>query len=260
MLLKITKKTVQKLFAKHNLPSVQFLSKIFIGFTNDVYSVNDAFILKVCKKTSNEQWFRREVNLYNFFAKKIPAPQVIVFDCSKKIIPYFFMIYPKIQGKNLYEKYHEMSDKQRQNLIRQLCAILRVINATPLRVAKKICFRQVNQPISWYEERSTQLKSVFQKLIKKRIINASLAKKIKQFIQKNSTVFHEQKISLVYYDVHFDNILVEKNKIVGLIDFEMVNVWSLDYVLTVPYRMISNPKEYASKQSEHLIYKKDYSG
>ncbi len=265
MLLKITKKKVQEIFAKHNLPSkhnlpfVESLSRIPIGFTNEVYSVNDSFILKVCKKKSDEVWFKREVSLYTFFAEKIPVPQVIVFDSSKKIIPHFFMIYHKIQGENLYTKWHELSDKQRKRIIQELCTILKVINTTPLPIAKKICFRHVNERINWYEERCTQLKRVLHKVMKKKLIDASLAKKIKLFIQKNAVFLHEQKISLVYYDVHFDNILVRKNKIVGLLDFEMVNLWSLDYVLTVPYRMISNPKEYASKQSENLICQKDYS-
>ena len=63
---------------------------------------------------------------------------------------------------------------------------------------------------------------------------------------------------LVYWDAHFDNILVSNNKIVGLLDFERTKLASVDFVLDIVSRMVSQPKKYMSKSGEKYAKKKDY--
>lgn len=58
------KRTIKRIFSRNNLGKVESITKIEIGFTNKVYSINDQFILKVCEDSDNEEKFEKEVLFY----------------------------------------------------------------------------------------------------------------------------------------------------------------------------------------------------
>jgi len=68
----------------------------------------------------------------------------------------------------------------------------------------------------------------------------------------------EQKIGLVYRDIHFDNILVKDNQISGILDFERTELASIDYVLLIIKKMMEHPTKYMSEVWEKFAKKEDY--
>lgn len=250
------KKIVEKIFETHGLVKVESVANIEIGFTNKVYLVNDAFILKVCEDESNEQKFEIEVFFYNFFKGKIPVPEIKVFDKSKSIYGKFFMIYPMIEGDNLYAKWHLLGNDQRKIIIKQLCDILKVINKSPYdEFLQKF---DVNFSDNWHDKILNQIQNSLKKIEKKKLLSSEFIKVIKNFIDDNHNVLKEQKLALVYWDAHFDNILVQDSKIVGLLDFERTEVSSMDFGLDIIKRMVEYPKKYMSEKFEKFAKKEDY--
>ena len=250
-------KIIKQIFLQNNLGEVKFVKKIEIGFTNKVYSINDEFILKVCGDLDNEEKFGREVFFYDFFKDKIPVPKIIVYDNSKKIYGKFFMIYHKIQGDNLYSKWHLMNNSERKNIIKQLCAILRTINESSYeKFTKKF---KLNSLVNWHDKILNQIQNSLKKIEKKKIISPKFIQAIKNFVETNHNVLTEQKITLVYWDAHFDNILIKENKIVGILDFERTELSSIDFTLDIIKRMVHYPKIYASEEFEKFVKKEDYS-
>lgn len=69
----------------------------------------------------------------------------------------------------------------------------------------------------------------------------------------------KEKPALVYWDIHFDNILLKNKKIAGLLDFEGVDIMSIDYVLSHVRRLQNYPEIYVSEDFEKKIKKEDYS-
>jgi len=249
-------KIVEKIFESHGLGKVESVVKIEIGFTNKVYLVNDTFILKVCEDESNEQKFEIEVFFYNFFKDKIPVPEIKVFDKSKSIYGKFFMIYPKIEGDNLYAKWHLLNNDQRKIIIKQLCDILKVINKSPYNeFLQKF---DVNFSDNWHDKILNQIQNSINKIEEKKLLSPEFIKVIRKFIDDNHHVLKEQKLALVYWDAHFDNILVEDTKIVGILDFERTEVSSIDFVLDIVKRMVEYPKKYMSEKFEKFAKKEDY--
>ena len=250
------KKIVEKIFAEHGLGKVESIANIEIGFTNKVYLVNNAFILKVCEDESNEQKFEIEVFFYNFFKDKIPVPKIRVFDKSKSIYGKFFMIYPKIEGDNLYAKWHLLTNEQRKIIIKQLCDILKIINKSPYdEFLKKF---DINFSDNWHDKILNQIQNSLKKIEEKKLLSPEFIKAIKKFVNDNHHVLKEQKMALVYWDAHFDNILVQDTKIVGLLDFERTEVSSMDFVLDIVKRMVEYPKKYMSEKFEKFAKKEDY--
>ena len=55
------KEIINNIFERNNLEKVGNIEKINIGFTNEIYSVNDKYILKICndlEKVLEQKWFR----------------------------------------------------------------------------------------------------------------------------------------------------------------------------------------------------------
>ena len=251
------KKTIKQIFLQSNLGKVDSIEKIKIGFTNEVYSVNNKFILKVCEDLDNEEKFEIEVFFYDFFKDKIPVPKIILYDNSKKIYGKFFMIYPKIEGDNLYSKWHLMSDSERRNIIKQLCDILRIINKSSFeKFAKRF---KLNSSVNWHDKILNQIRNSLEKIEDRKIISPKLIQAIENFVEVNHNVLTDQKIALVYWDTHFDNIIIKNNKIVGILDFERTELSSIDFILDVIKRMVDYPKKYMSKEFEKFAKKEDYS-
>lgn len=247
MLINMNQKIVEKIFLKYNLDKVKSVKKIEIGFTNKVYLIDNKFILKVCEDESNEEKFEMEVFLYNLFKNKIPVPKIKIFDNSKKIYNKIFMIYPKIKGDNLYSEWHLLSNNKRKNIIKQLCNILKTINKTPY-------YGFVN----WHDKILNQIKNSLKKIKHKKLLPIKLIQIINKFVNNNHHVLYEQKLALVYWDAHFDNILIRNNKIVGILDFERTEVSSIDFILDIVKRMADYPKKYMSRKYEKFAKKEDY--
>lgn len=250
------KKKVEEIFLQNNLGKVESIKKIEIGFTNEVYSINDAFILKVCEDLGNRDKFEREVFFYNYFKDKIPVPKIIVYDNSKKVYNKDFMIYHKIQGDNLYSKWHLMKGLERKEIIRQLCEILKKINKSSYdKFAKQF---RLKSSISWHDKILAHIQNSLKKIEEKKIISQEFIQTINNFVEANHGALNEQKIALVYWDAHFDNILVKGNKIVGVLDFERTELASIDFVLDIIKRMMDYPKKYMSEEFEKFAKKEDY--
>ncbi len=249
-------KIVEKIFKEHNLGEVKTFQKIEIGFTNKIYTINDKFVLKVCEDLTNEEKFEIEVFFYNFFKDKIPVPEIIVFDKSKSIYGKFFMIYPKIDGNNLYSKWHLLDDAQRKNIIKQLCDILKIINKSPFDEFKQKF--KTNFSDNWHDKILNQINNSLKKVEEKKLLSPEFIKVIKQFVEDNHHILKEQKLALTYWDAHFDNILVEDTQIVGILDFERTEVSSIDFILDIVKRMVEYPKKYMSEKFEKFAKKEDY--
>ncbi|MBI2102629.1 phosphotransferase [Candidatus Woesearchaeota archaeon] len=146
----MNQRIVEKIFLQYGLGRVKSTQKIEIGFTNKVYLINNKFILKVRENKENEEHFEKEVFFYRFFKDKIPVPEIRVYDNSKKIYNKLFTIYPKIEGDNLYSRWHLMNNSQRKKTIKQLCSILKIINRSSYEdFVKKF---KLKQPMNWHNK------------------------------------------------------------------------------------------------------------
>lgn len=113
----LTPDQILAIFRKHNLAKNPKIERITVGFTNEVYAVDD-YILKVCVKLENEPNFRKEEFLYQLLQDKAPVPHVLVADDSRTLLDKPYMVYEKLPGEPAASHWHEMSDEQHKQLIR----------------------------------------------------------------------------------------------------------------------------------------------
>jgi len=246
-----------KILSKYNLTPVQNIKKSEVGFSNNVYELDDKYILKVCADDKgNEAQFRLEAQLYDYYRTTLPVPQLIAFDNTKTLMPHSFMLYHRIDGENLYNVWHTLSVEQRRNVVKQLCEMLRAINQTEL---TKLPSGTELEPVeSWRRVIESRLDNYLQIAEQMQTLSPEVITSTKQFIKQFASSLDEQRLALTYWDVHFDNILVSEGKIAGLLDFERTEITSIDFVLDTVKKMVDFPKKYMSEYAEQFAKDEDY--
>ena len=246
---------LQHILDIYALGEVETFFKNKVWFINDVYTINNSYILK--GYTSEDPFaLEKEAYCYVAFKEHLPVPELIAADSSKRMYSHKFLLASKLSGQNLYSVWHLLNNQERRAIIKQLCSFLKKINQLPYYEFME----KFPSPYDW--SWANQLVSKIQVLLsfcqKKGIIPETLAKNIQAFITSNKESLNEQKIWLVHRDIHFDNILVENIQITGMIDFEKIIVGSLDFVLSMVRRMSLFPTKYMSEADEPHAKKEDY--
>ncbi|WP_066498123.1 phosphotransferase family protein [Abyssisolibacter fermentans] len=252
----LSKDIIAKIFNKKNIDVVSKIKHLDIGFTNDIYVINNKYILKVCVNEQNEKNFNRECFCYNYLKDIIPVPNIIVSDTSKNIIDRYYMIYKKIDGDNLYSKWHLFSKEDRKYIVRQLADIINSINTLEYRTFST--HFKMSDNIDWHNLRYSSLKEKLNGIKKNKLLDNNFISKIDEYISVNHNVLYEQKIGLTYTDLHFDNVLVLGNKVTALLDFEKTSVLSIDYALDTIKRLSEYPHLYACEKYEKFVKDEDY--
>lgn len=252
----LTTDQIVTIFGKHNLAENPKIARITVGFTNEVYAV-DNYILKVCVKKENEPNFRKEEFLYQLLQDKAPVPHVVVADDSRTLLGKPYMIYQKLPGEPAASHWHEMSNEQRRQLVQDVCTYLKTIDQTPSEeYAKQL---NVDPSFNWQQHIVGQLNEKLAVIAKRKLLPTETIQRIQSYIEANQHVLAEQKLGLTFWDVHHDNFLVDASfKLTGLIDFESVDVYSIDYRLMVVRLMLRYPHLYLSEAMEPYAKVEDY--
>ena len=254
--MKINVNSIENIFIKNNIEDVFDVATLDIGFTNDIYIVNDKYILKVCVDEGNEPNFLKEINYYEVLRGEIPIPNVIVADTTKSLISKYYMIYKKIEGENLYATWHLLNNDERKDIIKQLAKILNNINSIDyLSIGEKL---NVNKNITWHDIRYNSLIENLNNLKSKDTLDTSFTTEIENYIEDNHHTLHEQKIGITYCDLHFENVLVKNKEVTALLDFERVDVLSIDYALDTIKKLSERPNIYACEAYEKYVKREDY--
>ncbi len=213
------------------------IERINVGFTNTLYKVNDSYIVKICTDLNNEEKFKREIDFYNSNKTNTLVPKLYYSDIEKKNIPYCFEILEKVNGVSLYNVWHTYSEKQREDIIRQLCDAMKQIHSN-----KK-------EKYNWSEYMKKEFNCAYEKVIKLNIFTSDEQELLKRAYLAFDKYLNSDEIVLVHNDLHFDNILVDNGKI-KIIDFERAMYAPKDFELDILYRMIRKPWKFASEETE----------
>lgn len=252
----LTDNQITAIFRKHNLATDPRITRITIGFTNEVYQVDD-YILKVCVKPENEPNFRKEEFLYDLLRQTAPVPHVVVADDSRTLLNKPYMIYKRLPGEPAASHWHEMTDVQRKLFIQNVCSYLKAIDQTPLEQYEKQF--NVDPNFSWQQHVCDRIAAKLAVISERELLPETTIVSIRQFVEMNKDVLSEQRLGLTFWDVHFDNFIVDNDyKLAGMIDFESADVYPIDYRLMVVRLMQRYPRLYLSEAMEPHAKREDY--
>lgn len=222
------------------------IEKINVGFTNTLYKINDSYIVKICTDIDNEEAFKKEISFYSSNKDNTLIPKLYYSSTDKKDVPYIYEILEKINGVSLYNVWHTYTEKQRENIIRQLCDAMKQMH--------NIKGRRYN----WLEYMKKKFNLLYEQAKKLNIFNDGEQGLLNQAYSSFDKYLESNEFVLVHNDLHFDNILVDNGKI-KIIDFERSMYAPRDFELDIFYRMIRKPWKFASEETKKYTEISQYS-
>lgn len=247
---KATPEQIKAVCTRHNI-TYHSHSRITVGFSHELHRINDNLVLKIYNSLDSRP-FKTELAL---LASDLPflKPKLIAVSENSEDIDRSYVIMTYVPGVPLGSKWHEASDGQRDKLIQAISQTLKTINQIdPHAIAEKA-------PSEWDDLILERGKTLTAELQSKGIINSSTTNKVLKTIRQNLDHLTGSKLLPVYWDVHFDNFLVNDDfELQAIIDLENVELAALDYPLFVIEKMTDEPGKYLTEENERYADKKDY--
>ena len=221
------------------------VEKINVGFTNEIYKVNDSFIVKICNDIDNEDKFKKEIDFYKANATNTLIPKLLYSNTEKLDVPYFYEILEKIESVTLYNVWYTFSEEQREDIIRQLCDAMKQMHSN------------IGEKYDWIQYNKDKFNSLFEEAKNKGLLNEEENEIINSVYSLFDKYLESDEFVLIHNDLHFDNILVNNGKI-KVIDFERSMYAPKDFELHILYYMIRQPWKHASEECEKYTNVEDY--
>ena len=221
------------------------IKKIDVGFTNTIFDVNNIYIIKICNNINNEDNFKKEINFYLSNKDNNLIPKLYYYNTDKEDVPYYYEVLEKINGVSLYCIWHTLTEKERENVIRQLCLSLKKIH------------KNTDIKDNWYNIISNKFNKLYKKAISLNLFSNIEKELIDKAYNKFSYYLGIEEFVLLHNDLHFDNIIYDDGKI-KLIDFERSVYAPIDFELDIIYRMVRKPWKFANEEMEKYIKLDDY--
>lgn len=221
------------------------IEKINVGFTNTIYLINDEYFLKICSNPDNENNFKKEIDFYLVNKDNQYIPELLAYSTNKTKIPYFYELMRKVEGVSLYNVWHTFSDIEREDIIKQLCDLMKL-------------FHSHNQdPYDWSKYLKNKINEHLKLAQEINYFNEEEINLLNQALSKFDEYLESNQFSFVHNDIHFDNVIYH-NGAIRIIDFERSIIAPIDFELDIFFRMVRMPGKYASEETEAFTDVEDY--
>ncbi|MCA9336295.1 phosphotransferase [Candidatus Saccharibacteria bacterium] len=246
---KLTDEQTREICARHNI-SYRSHSRLNFGFSHEVHQLNDDLIIKLFN-TDSPVNFETELILLQSDLD-FPKPKLIASYKATNEQDRSYIIMSFVPGFSLGSKWHEATDEQRERLIAGISKTLAVINRIDPRTIS-------DTSDSWETIVEQRIKKLTDKLLAKNILTDEQARKVTATIEANKKYLAGSELLPVYWDIHFDNFLVnEQFELQAIIDLENVQIAALDYPLFVVQKLTDEPQKYLREEDEQYADVKDY--
>lgn len=229
-------KEIEEIIKNNSLLKDKKYKIINSGFTNTIYQVEN-YIIRICTKKENEEKFANEIEFYQNNQNE-NIPKLIMSDKTKTVIPYYYEIIEKIEGKTLYEIWYKLKEEERKEVILKLISSIRKLH---------------NIKVKEYD-----FKEYIKNKIKEYLTTCNITDELFEDLLNDCDIyFKENKFGLIHGDLHFDNIIYNNGKIT-LLDFEYTMPASIDYDFRILNRCKEVPWHWASAKTDMLTIENDY--
>jgi aminoglycoside phosphotransferase (APT) family kinase protein len=230
---------ISKITSCAGLGEASLIEEIDTGFSNDVFTIDNKYILKSWDP-KNINLFRKELWCLNALKEKIPVPKVLCYDAKGEAVGQPYIVMEKMPGIPLINAWQNLKDPLKSQIVKQICDHLKVINSLEGSQADGL----FNKIASWQDWIELEFKNNLLRMEETGMYGSNTIRKVKIRMDILLPALKEQNIKISYYDVHFGNFLIDNNKVSSVIDLERVEWVSIDYSLNWVNRMTYDPEEY----------------
>ena len=246
---KLSTEQLLQICKRHNI-KYHSHSRITTGFSHEIHLLNRTLIVKLFNTTKSRNFNTELVLLQSDL--DFPKPKLIASYQGSGDQDRSYIIMSFVTGYSLGTKWHEASDNQREQLIKSISKSLKTINDIKPQAIGDIS-------VDWGKFIEDRIKNLADKLLTKNILNNQQVDQIIAKINTNKKYLAGSKLFPVYWDIHFDNFIVNKQfELQAVVDLENVELTPLDYPLFVVQKLTDEPQKYLSEDYEKYANTKDY--
>jgi aminoglycoside phosphotransferase (APT) family kinase protein len=247
---KLTTAQLEAICSRHHIP-YRSHARITSGFSHEVHRLNDDLVIKLFNRDSRQKYeTERAVLASNMNFLK---PLLVASGNKGALVDRDYIIMSYVPGLSLGSHWHRANDGQRQELIRQICRSLQIINQIdPESIA-------LHDTGSWQQTVVARGRKLARRLSERKIIDAGTEEGVGRVLERDAAVLEGSQLSPVYWDVHFDNFIVNESfELQALIDLENVELTAMDYPLCVVRKMAAEPEKFLREEDERFADRDDY--
>jgi len=185
--------------------------------------------------------FRKEAALFARLRGRVPVPEILALEESGELLPAAFMVCRWVPGETLARAWLTAGPRQRSWLLGQLAEMLRGLHEVPFPACGDLPGGELRPAESWGSYLDARLRR------RLGIVRAlpgaplGLLDAVERFHRSAGAALAAGAARLVHRDLHFGNILVEGDRITGLLDFEAAVAAPPDYELDQLARFLRWP-------------------
>jgi len=218
---KRAERAIARAFPSSKITSIKRFEKGLVNTTFDVkiQSPNKNLVLRIFP--DNPWKADKEEFLYSLIAKKtdVHVPKVYIIDKSKKIIPSSYLVMSKIEGNTIDVEYKKSRDK---SLFIKAGETLAKIHSIKFKKFGWILGNKVYPAFrKWPQFLAYDINEKLKKINKSNIFTKKDILKCRIILGNMENLLDtKDQPCLLHKDYHFSHIIVNNNKISGIIDFE----------------------------------------
>lgn len=247
---RLTPEQLDTICLRHNI-KLKSHSRLTAGFSHELHRINKDLVLKLYS-SNNPHSYKTELTL---LASTLPfeKPALIAHSEKDSEIDRDYIIMTYVPGTSLGSIWHLATERQREELIKEICQSLRAINSMDPAIIPG------DSVSSWKDYLTKSFEAILIKLRSKSIIDSATTEKAQSFFYKNVPVLNQSKLYPVFWDIQFDNFIVNNNfELQSIIDLESLELASLDYPLYIIQKQMEEPEKFLPFEDEKYADRKDY--
>ena len=219
------------------------------GQVNQVYSIDDEFVLRIGSREDAFQRLIGEAELIQGLPREIPVPEIYAYGEMDGII---YQIQKFMPGEKLYRVWRDLLPGVQENIAAELATYLKILHGRTAQHFGYICAETPS-----YDSWSDYLEDRFKHTLEE--IDAYRFQMVQDYVELARVYFEEGKHVLqdavpvcVHGDLSFVNILVHSGRISALLDFEYAMQAPKDYELCVIENFCLYPNDYVEEDDEYF--------
>lgn len=198
------------------------INRMNLGFINKVYNVkieNKELIVRI---NDNCEVFKGlKENIHALEGIGLPVPKLLYCDLSKNTYDFAYTILEKLPGRDLRCEIENMSLEEMSNIAEKVIFYQKIVGNLPLGKGFGKCnIGEKGIYSSWTEFLTCEFNRLKSNVDK--VLNSDLSDEIMNLLKEFKVYFDEVKPICFLDDISLKNIIIDKGKLQGFIDFDWV--------------------------------------
>lgn len=237
----------------HNLGSVQAMLKVTHNSTNEVFIVNDDYVIKIFSSPDGNRLVVKDSVFCTALHGNLPTPAVIGQGAATGLMASPYLIFTRLPGISLELTWDTLSEPTRAPLCGRLGSLLAKVHSLPAGLVKKAWDEAVpsGEPVDFEQRMTSALAAVEDKqLLSPRNLEA-----VRCYFSDRAEHCQRTTMGLQHGCFRPGNILTVEDTITGLIDWEDAIIGdTLEELSLTLYRTIPHYLQEVFLDSYRRIY------